>query len=321
MTDHDQKMGALYDTPDDLLQNDLIHLRYPCTQEHYAQSKSSPAPMYSPAATATASSNEPDMKTTSSQAYLIDIAAILSQVSSFTFPSVHYPLDLYAKEYHSMIRTVDQRITKWSYSVPSRYRLDAKTIPVASENGELGLMTGMHAVHHAAIIQVTRFVKHAALDSSVRTMNIQRAYQSAQHLLYTAGLLCQFAQSLPEGKSLLDFLSPSFTAALFLAVDTVCAGGHSKDLPNLLMAIMHGYTIMEISASSWPFAREQKSVVEQRVSALQVLLHDPERIPAGFDVIDRDRWRCLSPMTKTFQADHDLSYGVDFSQYLTALCS
>ncbi|KAF4555147.1 Fungal specific transcription factor domain-containing protein 75 [Elsinoe fawcettii] len=299
--------------------NDMVHLRLPCSDRDFESGANSRAPFFESSITPPFGGSSPGLETSSPSAHIFNVCRISGYVDQFITPNSFRTSSSYARDYEIFYRNTEEQLGRWFANLPSDLHISDFSLSKANQNEVTGIVTAMSSLYHTAVMRSCRYARHQLLDRHTISRNIQQANHSAHQLLQLAHTLCTFGQNLAEGQSLQDLISPFFATAVYIAIDTISAGGSFRDLRGLLTAVMDGFTMIKTIGYVWPFAKGQLSHVEQRLSELQDLFQDNEKQIQNIVLIGDQGWRCKGSFVKVYGAEYDLIYGVDAKEYLYAL--
>lgn len=294
-----------------------IHLRYPCPDDDYDDGMRSRAPFFRwPMATTTDLDTNDCMP---SEAFQFSIYQLLSDVVELVASNVHQSHSRYARIYEREIPEIYRQLADWRNNLPVGIQNSFSDPHRSMELGQLGVAANMFALFHLSHLHLARFARHSLLSKDQIRHGVTAARTHASHILQIAGILCSFAQTLGEGQNLHQMISPILGYAMFIAIDTVTAGGHATELEAILISAMDGLNVLQVIGYAWNSCKLQSKLVEKRIEDIQVLTQQ-SRDRTSTTTHDGDRgWRMGLPLEVYFEPDYDVMFGLESATFFETL--
>jgi len=300
---------------------DQVFLRVPCSDVSFDRSLSSQAPFFDNPVLDPQLTRPSRGEDLTPRTFVLKIVYLWSGITHFVSTSAHHSASTYAQRYEAYLADILSNLSDWLNGLPGDQHISPANLQAAFDQHTMGCMVTMHALYNIGGLIATRHVHHALLSPMAVQRNIRLACYHAQQILRMASVLCTYGQHLPENQGLHGMLSPAIASAIFLAIDTITAGGCTSDLEATLAAVMDGRKILQVLGHIWSIARILSKQTEKRAVELQELLHNPGSPRSAHIRSEHGTWRLDASMEPIHEPHYDVMYGVNSQSFFDALQS
>jgi len=291
-----------------------IHLRLPCKDQDYEEGIRSKAPLFVWPETLTTNTDSRPV-----EAFTISIYELLSEAVELVVTNVHQSRPAYSRQYEMDLAQMQERLSQWRNELPADVQNSLADPYKAASNSHVGIASTAFALYHLSNLHLARFTRHASLSKEHIRQCVEAARSNASNILQIAGIMCSFAQTLGEGQSLHQMLSPMLGYAIFVAIDTITAGGYGNELEAILGSAMDGLNILHVIGYTWHSCKSQAKLVEKRIEDIQTLAQQSRDQANGISEGSDKGWRMEMPLEVYFEAEYDVMYGLESATFFEVL--
>lgn len=303
-----------------LTKPDTIYLRLPCSNEAYEDgSRPSNTPFFS------SSIIDPSLTvfTASSAvrptAYMIQLCRYWVEAVEFTHIGGRRAASAYATHYEAFYEETTRKLAEWRSRLPSHLHYSRSNLQSGLAHDCAGHLLSMHMIYHLTHLEAARFTRHELLSPQSVDRNIRTAHAHANQILCMTMDFYSQQLDLPEGRTTSSYFSPFAGYAIAIAIDTVSAGGFSKDLPAIMATMLSGRDMLQELASSWAFAHNQLKMVERRINKIGAKVSGLRDSRSGTKVDVDESWSFDVAMEEHWPLHSDVVYGAARATYFEAL--
>ena len=312
-----QRLGAFCTNTFKYFPVRAVHLRLPSPDQDYEEGMRSKAPLFEWPAALTTNTSLDDGSVF--EAFWFSILELLSEAVELVLSNVHQSRSTCTHQYEMVVSEVQARLSKWRNDLPTEIENSIADPCNATENRRIGTASTMLAMYHLSNLHLLRFTRHSLLSKDQIRQRVIAARAQAGSILQIARILCSFAQTLGEGQNLHQMLSAGLGYAVFVAIDTVTAGGYATELEAILVSAMDGLNILQVVGYTWHSCKLQSKLVEKRIEDIQALAqqsHDQSSV--NHEGGDKG-WRMGMPLEVSFEADYDVMFGLESATFFEIL--
>ncbi|TAQ86425.1 hypothetical protein B7494_g5252 [Chlorociboria aeruginascens] len=286
------------------LQAEDVFLKVPCDAKSFEDQSEVNNPIFNVGISAT----QNDSRTIDIMAYIIDITTIWGDVMAHAYRTSQRPCP--ASSVSSFYESSARRLREWKASLPPCYAFSPDSLTRASTSGTLAPYILMHAVYENTAMKLNRYGHASSLTTTERN---HRVFQSKQH----ATTLVEMMDTVIKHRAVISaekFATPYVGFAIVSAIDILTAKISVPFLPTLLPSFKSAQTIISELSCYWQSARNQQTLVLQRVRHLTELSAKKDggvgvqgSNPLG-ENIGEGIFRVKDAIEKTFPRDYDCVY-------------
>jgi hypothetical protein len=216
--------------------------------------------------------------TIGAMAYLIDVSSIWGDVMANIYRTSQRPNPFTSNAaFMAFYNRTSQRLREWKDSLPQCYHVSIENVRRAADSGKLGTLMMLHSVYYSTVMKLNRYVQKSTLTAPQIRHHIDVANSHAEEFLFImdtlAGCVSMPSPTSVNGISTLatKLVSPFIGYSIVSAIDILTAKFKLTSVPARLASFNGSQSVLAELAPFWQSAKNQQTLVLQRVGDLSEL--------------------------------------------------
>lgn len=296
-----------------MLQSEDVYLRLPCREQNYEEQEYVETPYFNNRCNSPQCCQSSDTSKIGTMGLSVQVSSIWSDVLANIFRSSHASDHNYVKDSECFYDLSTRKLSHWRETLPQQLVCDDEGLKTSILEGNVGALTSVHAIYHAANLKLNRHVRHALLPTSSIARNVKTAIAHASQLLQLIRSISSILQEIETTYSgrkgsqppgCCAFSSPFVGYAILTAVDVLSASGELDSFADKVTLMEGSLIAFDQLNSFWSSAQAQSRAIRRRIEQLM------EAVNSG-SALCKKAWRFNKPLDASIGKGQDLFYNTE----------